>query len=155
MNAFTKASAIIAATASLAVAIPATAATGYQTPFAAPGEQAYEHGRHEYSREDWRRGYRSSYREDYRNDYRDGYRNDRRRYDQPVYRNTRVWRGDNGRYYCRKQNGTTGLLIGGAAGALLGREIDGGRDRTVGTLLGAVGGALLGREVERGSSHCR
>ena len=34
------------------------------------------------------------------------------------------------------------LIIGGAAGALLGRQIDGGRDRTLGTLLGAVGGAL-------------
>ena len=60
-----------------------------------------------------------------------------------------------GRYYCREQDGTAGLLIGGAAGALLGREIDGGRDRTVGTLLGAVSVALLGREIDRGGSRCR
>ncbi|MFC0687568.1 glycine zipper 2TM domain-containing protein [Novosphingobium clariflavum] len=74
---------------------------------------------------------------------------------EPVYRDTRVWRGDNGRYYCRRQNGTTGLLIGGAAGALLGREVDNRGDRTLGTVLGAVGGALVGREIDRGGSSCR
>ena len=69
----------------------------------------------------------------------------------------RYWRGNNGRYYCKKRNGTTGLLIGGAAGALVGRAIDGGRNNTTGTILGAAGGALLGREVERsrGRARCR
>ena len=81
--------------------------------------------------------------------------NSRVYYGEPVYRNTRVWRGRDGRYYCRKQNGTTGLIIGGAVGALLGREIDGGYDRTLGTILGAAGGALLGREIDRGGSRCR
>ena len=43
-----------------------------------------------------------------------------------------------------------------AAGALIGREIDGGRNRTVGTLVGAAAGALVGREVDRGNSRrCR
>ena len=70
-------------------------------------------------------------------------------------RNDRVWRGDDGRYYCRRDNGTTGLIIGAAAGALLGREIDGGRNRTLGTILGAAGGALLGREIDRGGVRCR
>lgn len=140
MNAFFKTSALVAAAAaSLATAVPASAATSYETQFRAPGEQTYEHSRQRYSREDWRRGYRSSY----------------RNYGEPIYRDTRVWRGRDGRYYCRRENGTTGLIIGGAAGALIGREIDGGRDRTVGTLLGAVGGALLGREIDRGGSRCR
>ena len=67
----------------------------------------------------------------------------------------RTWRGRDGRYYCRRSNGTTGLLVGGAAGALLGREIDGGRNRTAGTLIGGVAGALLGREVQRSSSGSR
>ena len=67
----------------------------------------------------------------------------------------RYWRGSNGRYYCKKRNGTTGLLIGGAAGALVGRAIDGGRNNTTGTILGAAGGALLGREVERSRSRAR
>jgi hypothetical protein len=35
----------------------------------------------------------------------------------------RSWRGKDGRIYCRRPNGTTGLLIGGAGGALLGREV--------------------------------
>ena len=34
------------------------------------------------------------------------------------------WRGKDGRLYCRRTDGSTGLIIGGVAGALLGREID-------------------------------
>ncbi len=67
-----------------------------------------------------------------------------------------TWRDDRGRYRCRRPNGTVGLIVGGAAGALIGREIDGGRDRTTGTIVGAAAGALLGREVDRGSRRrCR
>lgn len=79
------------------------------------------------------------------------------RYREPrrLSRNDRVWRGEDGRYRCRRGNGTTGLIIGGAVGALIGREVDGGRDRTVGTILGAAGGALLGREIDRGALRCR
>lgn len=67
----------------------------------------------------------------------------------------RIWRGRDGRYYCRRENGTTGLIIGAAVGALVGRSLDGGRDRTVGTIIGAAGGALLGREIDRGGLRCR
>lgn len=70
-------------------------------------------------------------------------------YGEPVYRNTRVWQGDDGRQYCRKSDGTTGLIVGGAAGALLGREVAGRNgDRTLGAILGAAGGALLGKSVD-------
>ena len=65
-----------------------------------------------------------------------------------------VWQGRDGRYYCRRGNGTTGLVIGAAGGALIGRAIDGGRNRATGTILGAAAGALLGREVQR-SMRCR
>ena len=65
------------------------------------------------------------------------------------------WRGDDGRYYCRRSNGTTGLLIGAIAGGLLGRAIDQGGDRSTGTILGAAAGALLGRSVDRGQTRCR
>ncbi|MDQ4087320.1 MAG: glycine zipper 2TM domain-containing protein [Pseudomonadota bacterium] len=66
-----------------------------------------------------------------------------------------TWRGRDGRLYCRRSNGTTGLIVGGAAGALVGRAVDGGRSRTMGTIIGAALGAVLGREVQRGRSRCR
>jgi uncharacterized protein YcfJ len=74
---------------------------------------------------------------------------------QAISRDDRVWRGDDGRYYCRRRNGTTGLVIGAGVGALLGREIAGRGDRTLGTILGAAGGGLLGREIDRGRIKCR
>jgi outer membrane lipoprotein SlyB len=76
---------------------------------------------------------------------------------QSGYYNGRVWRDNHGRYRCRRPNGTVGLIVGGAAGGLLGNAVDGGRNRTAGTLLGAAGGALLGRHVARhsGSRRCR
>ncbi len=67
----------------------------------------------------------------------------------------REWRDDRGRARCRKPNGTTGLVVGGVAGALLGRTIDTRGDRTIGTLGGAAAGALAGREIDRGSSNKR
>ncbi len=92
-------------------------------------------------------------------DRRDDRRNYDRygRYNEPrrLGRNDRIWQDEQGRYRCRRGNGTTGLIIGGAVGALAGREIDGGRNRTLGTILGAAGGALLGREIDRGGLRCR
>ena len=70
-------------------------------------------------------------------------------------RNDRVWRGRDGRYYCRRANGTTGLVIGAALGGVLGSQIAGGGDRTLGIILGAAGGGLLGREVDRSNVRCR
>lgn len=68
----------------------------------------------------------------------------------------RYWEGHDGRYYCRRSDGTTGLIVGAAAGALLGRAIDTRGERTTGTVLGAAAGALLGREVDRGRNvRCR
>lgn len=66
----------------------------------------------------------------------------------PVYRERYVER----RVYDRSRgcrSGTTGTIVGAAAGALLGRELDQGRDRAQGTILGGAAGALLGREVTR------
>lgn len=108
-------------------------------------EYRSDYRRDDYRRDDYRRG------DDYR---RDDYRN-RGHYGEPVYARTRTWRGDDGRQYCRRSDGTTGLLIGGAAGALIGREVAGRGDRTLGAILGAAGGALLGREVERSRSNYR
>lgn len=69
--------------------------------------------------------------------------------------NDRVWRGRDGRYYCKKDNGTTGLLIGGVVGGLAGHEIAGGGDKVLGTVIGAGAGALLGREIDRSNARCR
>lgn len=79
------------------------------------------------------------------------------RYYEPrrVSRGDSYWQGDDGRYYCRRENGTTGLIIGAAGGALVGRMIDTRGDRTIGTLLGAALGGVLGREIERGTARCR
>src|SRR3712207_2448803 len=65
------------------------------------------------------------------------------------YYHGKTWRDSQGRLRCRKPNGTTGLIVGGAAGALVGRAIDTRGDRTTGTLIGAAAGALVGREIDR------
>ena len=76
---------------------------------------------------------------------------------QSGYYQGRTWVGNDGRTYCRRSNGTTGLIVGGAGGALVGRAIDTRGSRVTGTILGAAAGALLGREVERSRSvrRCR
>ena len=71
------------------------------------------------------------------------------------YYNGKTWRDSQGRLRCKRSNGTTGLIIGGAAGALAGRAIDTRGERTTGTVLGAAAGALLGREVDRNRSGYR
>ncbi|WP_432767633.1 MAG: glycine zipper 2TM domain-containing protein [Sphingopyxis sp.] len=75
--------------------------------------------------------------------------------DQRVNANTRIWRGEDGRYRCKRDNGTTGLLIGGAVGGLAGNEIAGNGDKLLGTVIGAGAGALLGREIDRSKARCR
>ena len=52
-------------------------------------------------------------------------------------------------YYrsCRHSSGTTGLIAGGATGAVVGSKVLGGG--IVGVAAGAVGGALAGRAVDR------
>ncbi len=59
----------------------------------------------------------------------------------------REWRGKDGRMYCRKSDGTVGLVVGAAGGALVGRAIDTRGERATGTIIGAAAGALIGREV--------
>lgn len=81
----------------------------------------------------------------------------RGRYYEPrrLTRRDRVWRGRDGRYYCHRDNGTTGLVIGAAAGGLLGYKVAGNGDKTLGAIIGAVGGGLLGRAINRGELKCR
>ncbi len=79
--------------------------------------------------------------------YRGGHYRERR-----LGRNDRIYRGGDGRYYCRRNDGTTGLVIGAIAGGVLGNAIGGD---ALGTLLGAGGGALLGQSIDRGNYRCR
>lgn len=78
---------------------------------------------------------------------------------QPRYHTTdngiRYWQDERGRYRCKRSDGTVGLIVGGAAGALAGRAIDTRGERATGTVLGAAAGALLGREVQRSTARCR
>ncbi|MBA4040570.1 MAG: hypothetical protein C0474_01975 [Sphingobium sp.] len=67
----------------------------------------------------------------------------------------RVYRGNDGRYYCKRNDGTTGLIIGAVGGGILGNVIDGGRSRAVGTLLGGGLGALLGKSIDQNSQQIR
>ena len=71
------------------------------------------------------------------------------------YYHGKTWRDSQGRLRCRKKNGTVGLIVGGAAGALAGRAIDTRGERATGTILGAAAGALVGREIDRSSSRRR
>lgn len=74
-----------------------------------------------------------------------------REYGRDRYYDRRAYRDDRG-YRCRKSGGTTGLLLGGVAGALLGRAVDTRGDRTTGTVIGAGAGALAGRAIDRNSN---
>lgn len=139
----------VMAAALAAVTLTATPA------MADPPHWAPAHGKRykDYDRYEGR--YRDGYREYRRGDYYDGY-GYRDGYRPRVYRSNGInyWRGDNGRYYCRRSDGTTGMLIGGVAGALLGRSVDRYGDRAPGTIIGAAAGALLGREIDRGGERC-
>jgi uncharacterized protein YcfJ len=69
--------------------------------------------------------------------------------------NGKICKDSHGRYRCKRPNGTTGLIIGAAGGALVGRAIDTRGERATGTILGAAAGALLGRNIDRNRIRCR
>lgn len=79
-----------------------------------------------------------------------GYRHSHR-----VDNGVQYWEGQDGRYYCKRSNGTVGLLVGGAAGALVGRAVDTSGSRATGTIIGAAAGALIGREIQRSRAKAR
>jgi hypothetical protein len=83
----------------------------------------------------------------------------RAKHDRIAYRyadnGVRYWRGEDGRYYCRRGDGTVGMLAGAALGALLGRAVDTRGDRAPGTIIGAAAGALIGNEIGKGETRCR
>lgn len=83
------------------------------------------------------------------------YRDDSRYHERRLSERDRIYRGRDGRYYCRRSDGTTGLVVGAIAGGVLGNIIAPGGSETLGTILGAGAGALAGREIDRNDIHCR
>ncbi len=67
----------------------------------------------------------------------------------------RVYRGTDGRYYCKRNDGTTGLVLGAVSGGILGNVIDGGHSRAVGTILGGIVGAFAGQAIDKNSAQIR
>nr|WP_047165909.1 glycine zipper 2TM domain-containing protein [Sphingomonas sp. Y57] len=140
----------ILAAALIASAVPTVA-------MADPPPWAPAHGRRDH---DWRENRRYDWnRPDPRHGnryYADRYYRDGRYYkERRLTRNDRIYRGNDGRYYCRRSDGTTGLIIGAVGGGLLGNALDNGRSSTLGTIIGAGAGALLGRSIDRGDVKCR
>jgi hypothetical protein len=138
---------LIAVTAA-AVALPATSPT--------PALAQRHHDRGRFSNWDRARSYDYNHPEPgqgrYYADryYRSGHYAERR-----LGRHDRIYRGRDGRYYCRRSDGSTGLIVGAALGGLIGNRVSAGGSETLGTILGATGGALLGREIARGKLRCR
>jgi len=69
--------------------------------------------------------------------------------------NGRIWQDSDGRYRCKRPDGTVGLIVGGAGGALIGRAIDTKGERATGTIIGAAAGALIGRKIDRSRVNCK
>ena len=102
--------------------LAATAITGFT---AVPAE-----ARHYRNNGYYNNGYSQPYNRGY--DYRrDDYRYDNR------YRNTRC------------KSGTTGTIIGAAAGGLIGNEVARRGDKSEGAIIGALLGGIAGRVVEK------
>jgi hypothetical protein len=84
------------------------------------------------------------------------YRRDDRRYrPRRMGRHDVIYRGSDDRYYCRRDDGTTGMIVGGIAGGVLGNVIARDRSKTLGTIIGASAGAMIGRSIDEGNIVCR
>lgn len=103
-------------------------------------------------RREWNERQRDKYSWDAARYYR---RDDRRYFPRRLTRYDRIYRGYDNRYYCRRDDGTTGLIIGGMSGAVLGNIIAPGGSEVLGTILGAGAGALIGRAIDDGDIVCR
>jgi hypothetical protein len=60
-----------------------------------------------------------------------------------------VYRGEDGRYYCKRHDGTVGLVVGAGVGALLGDLIAPRGSKTLGAILGGAAGGAVGYSADR------
>ncbi|HIQ18883.1 MAG TPA: glycine zipper 2TM domain-containing protein [Novosphingobium capsulatum] len=126
---------------------------GYDGGYGRGGDWGYydrgyysQYGGYDYDRPDPR--YNGYYAERY-------YRADPRYGERRLSMNDRVYRGGDGRYYCRRSDGTTGLIVGGLAGAALGSMIAQGDSRPLGAIIGGIGGAAAGAAIDSNNVRCR
>ena len=66
-----------------------------------------------------------------------------------------IWRGYDDRYYCRRSDGTTGLIVGGLAGGVLGNVLAPGGSKLLGSVIGGTLGAVVGQSLDRNRVVCR
>lgn len=83
-----------------------------------------------------------------------GDRRDGRHHRRQLGDNDMIYRDRDGRYYCKRDDGTTGTIVGAIAGGVLGNVIAPGGSKTLGTILGGAGGALAGRAIDRNDVSC-
>ena len=69
----------------------------------------------------------------------------------------RVYRGAGADYYCKRGDGTTGLIVGAVDGFTLGDAVEPGHSRTAGTLIQGYVATLEGQAYYRPNHelHCR
>lgn len=175
MNRFTKIT-VIAATSCLAIATPGFAQTAQDDSRFQQAQQRFqnelrvfqqEFDRYQQASRNYRRG--GGYDrgpggpDGYYNDDRDEGGYDPSRYyrgganyqERVLTSDDRVYRGTDGRYYCKRNDGTTGLIVGAIGGGILGNVIDGGHSRGVGTILGAIVGGVAGKSIDQNNQQVK
>ena len=112
-------------------------------------DQGYyaQNGRYDYNNPDPRYGNRYEADRYYRNNGR--YR------ERQLSENDRVYRGRDNRYYCRRSDGSTGLIVGGLGGAAAGAIIAPGDSTLLGAIIGGIGGAAVGSAIDSGNRNNR
>jgi len=119
------------------------------TPVEAKKDDQKHHNKHDerIAREAYQQGYWDASR---------AYRQDDARYKpRRLGKNDTIYRGSDNRYYCKRDDGTSGLIIGGLAGGALGNIIAPGGSKVLGTLIGGAGGAIIGQQIDKGDVVCR
>ena len=108
---------------------------------------------------DWQRGRSYSYnRPDprYNGYYADNYYRGGNYQPRRLAADERIYRGQDNRYYCRRNDGTTGLIVGALGGGVLGNVIAPGGSKTLGSIIGGGLGAVVGNSVGRNNNvTCR
>ena len=121
------------------------------------GNKGHDDDRRDDAR-DWRRGQAYGYsRPDprYNGYYADNYYRGGTYQTRRLGTTDRIYRGQDNRYYCRRSDGTTGLIIGALGGGVLGNVIAPGGSKTLGSILGGGLGAVLGSSIDKGNVTCR